>query len=126
MYYTASLQIFTFVNSSVQIFELEILINSSTIFRRNHRMCSIKKAILKHFVIYTGKHMCRGLYFTKVAAYQACGFIKRILQHRYVLAYIRKFMRRPILKNICERLHCWKVFCEIRTFFKSELSKRNY
>ena len=102
----------------------EILTNYSTIFRSSHRRCSIKKAILKHFVIFTGKHLCRGLFFNKVAGHQACNFIKKRLQHRYYLANIRKFIRRTILKNISERLHCWKVFCENVFHIRSELCKR--
>ena len=104
----------------------EILRNYSTIFRSSHQRCSIKKAILKHFVIFTGKHLCRGLFFNKVAGHQPCNFIKKRPQHRYYLANIRKFIRRTILKNISERLHCWKVFCENVFQIRSELSKRNY
>ena len=85
--------------------------NSSTIFRSSHWRCSIKKAILKHFVIFAGKHLCWGLFFNRVAGHQTCNFIKERLQHRYFLANITKFIR-PILKNFCKRLHFWKVFCE--------------
>ena len=87
-----------------------ILRNYSTIFRSSHQ----KKAILKHFVIFTGKHLCnvQASIFNRVAGHQACNFIKKRLQHRYFLANIKKFIRRPILKNISEWLHCWKVFCE--------------
>ena len=88
----------------------EILRNYSTIFRSRHWRSSIKKAILKHFVIFTRKHLCRGLFFNKAAGHQACNFIKKILQHRCYLVNIRKFIRRPTLKNICEQLHCLKVF----------------
>ena len=93
--------------------------NSSTILRSSHRRCSIKKPILKHFVIITVKHLCRSLFFNKVAGHQACNFIKKRLQHKYYLANIVKFIRRPILKSISER--CENVF-QIR----SEFSKRNY
>ena len=86
----------------------------------------MKKAILKHFAIFAGKHLCRLLFFNKVACHQACNFIKKRLQHRYFLANIGKFIRRPILKNISKRLHCWKVFCENVFQIRSELSKRNY
>ena len=78
----------------------KILRNYSTIFRSSHQKCSIKKAILKHFVIFTGKHLCMGLLFNKVAGHQTCSFIKKRVQHRYYLANIRKFIRRPILKKI--------------------------
>ena len=115
------------MNSSVQIFSSwEILRNYSTIFRSSHWRCSIKKAILKHFVIFTGKHLCRGLFFNKVAGHQLCNFIKKRLQHRYYLVNIRKFIRRTITKNISEWLHCWKVFCESVFHIRSEFSKRNY
>ena len=115
IYYRTSLQIFLFYKffcTNISQVELEILRNSSTIFRSSHRRCSIKKAILKHFVIFTGKHLCWGLFFNKVAGHQACDFIKKRLQHRYFLAKIGRFIRTPILKKICERLHFWKVFCE--------------
>ena len=103
----------------------KILRNYSTIFRSSHWRCSIKKAIFKHFVIFTGKHLCRSLFF-KVAGHQACNFIKKRLQHKYFRANVEKFIRRPILKNVSERLHCWKVFCENDFEIKSELSKGNY
>ena len=28
------------------------------VIRNSHRRCSIKKAVLKHFAIFTGKHLC--------------------------------------------------------------------
>ena len=89
--------------------ELEILRNSSTIFRSSHGSCSIKKAILTNFVIFTGKHLCWGLFFDKVAGlqasnFQACNFIKKRLQHRYYLVKIGKSIRTPILRNIWEWL----------------------
>ena len=99
--------------------------NSSTILRSSHRRCSIKKPILKHFVIITVKHLCRSLFFNKVAGHQACNFIKKRLQHRYY-ANIRKFIRRTILKNINEQLYCWKVFCENVLHIRSELGEMKY
>ena len=69
---------------------LEIPRNYSTIFRGSHQRCFIKKAILKHSVIFTEKHLCRGLFFDKVAGHQACNFIKKRLQHRCYLVNIRK------------------------------------
>ena len=112
------------MNSSAQIFLKLGNYNYSTNFRSSHRRCSIKKAILKHFVIFTEKHLCRGLFFNKVAAHLACTLIKKRLQHRYYLANIWKFIGRTILKNIIERLHCWKVFCEKVFHIRSELCKR--
>ena len=73
-----------------------------------------KKAILKKFAIWKGKHLCRGLFFIKVAGLRPLTVLKKGLQHRYFLVNVRKFIKIPILKNICERLllHFWKLFCE--------------
>ena len=114
--YRTSLQIFLFYKffcANISLVELEILRNSSTIFRSSQWRCSIKKAILKHFAIFTGKHLCWDLFFNKVASHQACNSIKKRLQHSYFLADIRKCIR-PILTNIYifVRLHFWKVFCK--------------
>ena len=100
----------------------EILRNYSTIFRSSHWRCSIKKAILKHFVIFTGKHLCRGLFFNKVAGHQACNFIKRRLQHRYFFANIRIFIRRPILFWTTLANGCLVGKCFVRIFFRSDLN----
>ena len=41
--------------------------------------------------------------FFKVLYLKACNFIKKRLQHRRFPVTIAKFLRLPILKNICER-----------------------
>ena len=108
---------FSFINSSVQISQVELKIfrNSSTIFRRRHRTCSMKKPILKHFVIFTGKQLCWGLFFNQVAGHETCGLF---------FANIGKFVRRPIWRTLANG--CIFGKCFVRTFFRSELSKRNY
>ena len=91
---------------------LEIPANSSTIFRSSHQRCFIKKAFLKHFVIFIGKQLCWGHFFNKVTSHQSHNFIKKRLQHRYFLVNIEKFIITLVLKNICKHLHFWKVFCK--------------
>ena len=104
--------------------ELEILRNSLTIFRSSHRRCSIKK-LLSNILWYSQKNTCvGGSFWITLLAIRPVTLFAKGLQHRYVLANIEKFVRRPILKNICERLHFWKAFCE--TIFYIRLSKRNY
>ena len=42
--------------------------------------------------------------FNKVAGLQSCNFIKNRLQHRCFPVKFAKFLRTPILKNICKQL----------------------
>ena len=44
------------------------------------------------------------MFCKKVKFCKACGFIKKGLQHRFFPVKFAKFLRRPTLKNICERL----------------------
>ena len=41
--------------------------------------------------------------FNNVADLQACNFLKKILQQRFLMKFA-KLLRTPILKNICQRL----------------------
>ena len=50
-------------------------------------------------MIFTGKHLCWGLFFIKTAGLQTSNCIKKGLQHRYFLTNIEKFIRILILKN---------------------------
>ena len=62
-----------------------------------------KKAVLKTFDIFTGKHLFCS-FFNKVAGLRPVSVLKKRLQHRYFPVNIAKFLRTPILRNICERL----------------------
>ena len=71
--------------------------------------------------------------FNKAPGLQVCKHIKKRLQHRYFPAIIAKFLRRPILKNICERLLlfirkiCWNIRIVSEICFQGgfEFIKRN-
>ena len=62
------------------------------------RRCSIKKIVLKNFAIFTRKHLCWSPFLIQR------DFITKKLQHRCFHVSIAKFLRTPILKNICEWL----------------------
>ena len=94
---------FSFINSSQRL-------NFNHFQKQPQEM--FHKAIVKHFVIFTGKHPWWGLFFNKVEGHQTCGIITKRLQYRYFLVNFGKFIKAPILKNINEQLHFWKVFCE--------------
>ena len=68
--------------------------------RSSHLMCSIEKAALKNFAIFTGKHS----FFNRIAGFKTCNFLKMRLQHRRFLVNIAKFLRTLILMKICEQL----------------------
>ena len=57
-----------------------------------------KKVVLKHFAIFIEP------LFNKVAGLHGYNFIKKRLECRFFPVNIAKFLRTPILKNICERI----------------------
>ena len=68
-------------------------------YRSSRQRCFIKKVVLKKFAIFTGKYLCRSIFFNKVAGLWACNFIKKRLQHRCFPVNIVKFLRAPILRT---------------------------
>ena len=62
------------------------LVPSQTPSRTSHRRCSVKKGVLKTLQNFTGKHLRWSLF----------------LSFRCFLVKFVKFLRAPILKNICE------------------------
>ena len=60
--------------------------------QNHHWRCSIKKAVVKNFAVFKGKNLSWSL------------FLIKSFQHRRFPVNIVKFLRTPILKNICERL----------------------
>ena len=79
-------------------------------FQNQPRKAFHKKAVLKNFAIFTGKHLCSlESLFNKVAELKPCNFIQNRPQHRFLLWIFKlwklwNFKRAPILKNICEPL----------------------
>ena len=59
-----------------------------------------KKAVLKSFAIFTRKHLCWSLFLIKLFL----NFIQKRHKHRWFPLNIAKFLRTPILQNICELL----------------------
>ena len=73
--------------NGLSMVNLSIIINIS-----NNLRCSIKKAVLKIFSIFTGKHLFWSLLLIKLQA------------SRHFLVNNAKFLGTPLLKNICEQL----------------------
>ena len=70
-----------------------------------------KKAVLKNFALFTGKHLCWNLCFNKNAGLQAWSFIKKRLQHRCFLANIEKILRTLIMKTSLNG-YLWETFSQ--------------
>ena len=66
--------------------------------RSSYWRCSIKKAVLENFAIFTGKHLSWSVFFNKVAGLQTCNFIKKRLERRCFPKNVAKFLRTSILK----------------------------
>ena len=75
----------------------------NSIFRSSHQTCSMKKAVLKNFAIFTGKYLSWNIFLIILRAL-AWNLIKKRLQHRCFPGNIAKFLRTHILNNICKQL----------------------
>ena len=74
----------------------------------------LKKAVLKDFAIFTGKHLHWTLFFKKVAVLQPCNTAKKILQHSQVFSCeYCKISKNTYFEDICKRLflivNCSKI-----------------
>ena len=65
-------------------------------------MCSIEKAALKNFAIFTGKRPVLESPFNRLAGFKTCNFLKK--RHRCFPVNIAKFLRTLILMKIFEQL----------------------
>ena len=63
-----------------------------------------KNAVLKNFAIFKEEHLCWSLFLNKSAGLRSFSPIKKRLLHRFFPVNIVKYLRRFVLKNICERL----------------------
>ena len=70
-------------------------------YKSSLRRCSVKRGVLKNFAIFHRKTLVLESLFNKVAGLKACSFIKKRLQNRCFSVNIMKFLRIPLLKNIC-------------------------
>ena len=74
-----------------------------------------KKAFRKHFAIFKGKHLCWSFFLIKLQAGRS--------PTKVPSGNIAKFLRTPVLKNICERLFlikvCFNFFRDIARWNKS-------
>ena len=65
---------------------------------------AVAGGVFENFASFLGKHLCWTLFFTKLKAFRPATLFKKRVLHRSFLVKFEKFLKTPILKNICERL----------------------
>ena len=75
--------------------------------RSNHQRCSMKKAVLRNFTKTSGKHLCQGLLFNKVAGLRLSTLLKKRLWHRSFSVKFAKLVRTTFLQNTSGRLRLY-------------------
>ena len=73
-------------------------------FQKHPAEVFCKKGALKNFANFTGKTVVLDSLLKKFADPRTFNFIKKRLKHSCFSVKSEKFLRTPILKNICERL----------------------
>ena len=73
--------------------------------RGSHRMCSVRKDVLRNFAKFTGKHLCEGLF---MLGPKACNFIKNRLWQVFPVNFAT-FLRTPFVENTSGRLLLFRV-----------------
>ena len=71
--------------------------------RSSHQRCSVRKGVLKNFAKFTGKHLCKSLFFNEVAGLRPATLLKKRLWHRCFPVNFAKFLRTPFLQNTSGR-----------------------
>ena len=93
---------------SKTVFIIEILVKEEVVIwtkiRSSHQRCSMKKGVLRNFTKFTGKYLCQGLFFNKVAGLRPATLLKKRLWHRCFPVNFVKFLRASFLQNTSGRL----------------------
>ena len=83
------------------------------ISRSSHREVFYKKCVLRNFAKFTGKHLCQGLFFHKVADHRPVTLLKRRFRHRCFPVNFAKFLRTFFLTE-----HLRSLLLNISTWFQ--------
>ena len=71
-----------------------------------------KKRVLRNFAKFTGKHLCKSIFFNTVAVLKPATLFKKRLWHRCFPVNFTKFLRTPFLQNTTGG-----SFCQIFLYF---------
>ena len=73
-------------------------------YRSSHQRCSVKKGVPRNFAKFTGKHLCRRLFFNKVAGLGFATLLTKNFWYRFFPVNFAKFLRTPFIQNTSGRL----------------------
>ena len=74
-------------------------------FRSSHLKCTVKKGVLRNFVKFTEKHLCKRFFFNKVAGLVwPATLLKESLWYQCFRMNFAKFLRTPFLYTNSGRL----------------------
>ena len=93
---------------------------SKDLFRSSRADVFYKKAVLRNFTKFTGKHLCQSLFFNKVA--RPATLFKKRLRHRCFPVNFVKFLRTPfftehlwwLLLFVKRHIYSVHIFCDNR------------
>ena len=71
--------------------------------RSSNRRCSVRKAVLRNFAKFTGKHLCQSLSIHKIAEVRPATLLKKRFWHRCFPVNFAKCLRTPFLQNTFRR-----------------------
>ena len=93
----------------IHIHEFFILIKITILSdcRSSHRRCSVIKGVLRNFVKFTQKHLCRVSFWIIKLQAEACNLLKKRVWHTCFPVNFAKFLRKPFLQNTSGRLLLW-------------------
>ena len=73
-------------------------------YRSSHGRCSVKKGVPRNFAKFTGKQLCRRLFFNKVAGLGFATLLTKNFWYRFFPVNFAKFLRTPFIQNTSGRL----------------------
>ena len=65
-----------------------------------------KKGVLRNFAKFTRKHLCKSLFFNKVAGLRPATLLKKRLWHRYLKNNSRRLLLKGCVRYIFASLFC--------------------
>ena len=77
--------------------------------------CSVRKAVLRNFAKYTGKHLSQSLFFNKVVGLRLATLLKKRPLYGCFPLNFAKFLKTPFLQTTSGRLLLKRMFLTDKT-----------